>query len=909
MNPACKGLREQVPDNDKRTCACKRSFKVLFKKPHLMALWLWLPVLWLVACAARADVVALNQINDPVVVGERLDYLEDPSGSLNALDLLAGDRAEDWQRSTARIPNHGYTASAFWYRLDVANTSPSQQYRLLEVGYALLDEVDFYLLSDGLIQVHYETGDRRPFANRPIAHRNFVFPVSLAPGQQATILLRVRTQSSHQVPVTLASETAFFVADQERVLGNALYYGMMLVMILFNLFLYVSLRERVYLYYIAFVFSFAMVQFHIHGLPSQYLWASVPATQDKMLLFFVPCITLFASLFTRSFLNTRQHAPAADRFFRVMTVLSWIGMGLSLVLPYEPSILYSLAVVIPTSTACLVTGPMLWTRGHTIARFYSLAWFCITLAALLLAFSKIGLLPRNFLTENGLQFGAAIEAVLLSMALADRLNAEREQRFRAQQQLLEESRQRELAERRLMHAALHHPLTGLPNRTFFENRFEQLFDRDIEPGRLMLGVIHLRRFHEVNKTLGHLQADALLMKIARSLNDRARQIPGAVLLEEEGGAKHCLFALEGVSFGVLLDSGANTDILAHFETLAQQAAQPVDFNGLNIDAGGVAGLSALVEPVYDAATLIRHAQIAVDVGAKQGTLITCYSDSLNPYNARRLRLAGELRKAIEQDRLSLYFQPKICLRTGAFSSLEALLRWHHEELGFIPPDEFIPIAEKTGIIRELTEWVLRRAARHIEQMMDKGLPLSVAVNVSAVNLRESNFVDRLEALLEETDIPAELLTLEVTETAMMADPERALSVLNRIDALGVRLSIDDFGTGYSSFAYIRNLPVREVKIDRSFVMKLDQNPEDLIIVRTMINMCHDLGFEVVAEGVENQAISDLLSDMGSDYLQGYHFSRPLPFDQLSGWLAGQRRSTPGTQGYTGQTRSGTSDAV
>ncbi|WP_369600340.1 EAL domain-containing protein [Hahella sp. SMD15-11] len=854
----------------------------------LAAAMIWLPVLLWGILPSQAATLQLNQISSPVVLGEALDYLEDPDGSLSVLDIQHDTRL-DWQHSNARVPNHGYTSSAYWYRLQVENTSTMQQYRLLEVGYALLDEVDFFLLSDGLIRNHYETGDQRPFANRPIEHRNFIFPVSLAPGQQATILLRIRTQSSHQVPVTLASETAFFVKDQERVLGQALYYGMMLVMILFNLFLYVSLRERVYLYYIAFVFSFAMVQLHISGFPAQYLWKTMPAMQDQMLLFFVPCITLFTSLFTRNFLDTATHAPFADRFFRVMTWLSWLAIGLSLLLPYEASIKLSLAIVIPTSTACLVTGPVLWARGHTIARFYSIAWFCITLAALALAFSKFGWIPRTFLTEHGLQFGSAMEAVLLSMALADRLNAEREHRFRVQARLLEESRQREKAENRLMHAALHHPLTGLPNRTYFENWFGSLSQKGFTPGSLMLGIIHLRRFHEVNKTLGHLQADALLMKISQILNTRAANMPGLVALESDGDRRWYLFALEGVSFGMLLDSTRDPEVVKHFETLARLAAEPFEFNDLNIDAGGVAGLSGFAEAGQDGATLIRHAQIAVDVGAREKALVTCYSDALNPYNARRLRLAGELRRALQNDQLSLYFQPKVCLRTGSVNSLEALLRWHHPELGFVPPDEFIPIAEKTGIIHALTEWVIRKAVATVAEMTAQGLPLSVAVNISPVNLKEPDFVQRLQAILDSHQVPACLLILEITETAMMADPARALSVMKGLDEMGVRLSIDDFGTGYSSFSYIRDLPVREVKIDRSFVMKLDQNESDRVIVRTMINMCHDLGFEVVAEGVENRAISEALRDMGSDYLQGYHFSRPLPFSQLEQWLVSHRQ--------------------
>ena len=446
--------------------------------------------------------------------------------------------------------------------------------------------------------------------------------------------------------------------------------------------------------------------------------------------------------------------------------------------------------------------------------------------------------------------------------------------------MLDESRQRQLAEQKLIYSALHHPLTGAPNRAFFENWFKEQIESQQDMPKMTMGMFYLRRFHEVNKTLGHLQADALLKLITRELNEQVKQLPGAVSLDEKDGGSHYIVAMEGVTFVILINNLHNPDPKHSINALAMKLSEPLEFNGMAIDIGCISGTAAYIPKQIDAQTLLRNAQIAIDMGERRGKLVTDYSNEINPYNARRLSLAGELRKAIDNDELALHFQPKICSKNGKITGMEALLRWTHSEHGFIPPDEFIPIAEQTGVINPLTKWVIDRALSQLSELREMGFELSVAVNISAINLKERHFPRVVQDGLEKYKIPPAMLSLEVTETAMMDDPVRALAALQELNALGVRLSIDDFGTGYSSLAYIKQLPVQEIKIDRSFVMEMDSHDNDVIIVKTTINMCHDLGYDVVAEGVETLQTCDALSLMGCDYLQGYHLSRPLAFNDF-----------------------------
>jgi EAL domain-containing protein (putative c-di-GMP-specific phosphodiesterase class I)/GGDEF domain-containing protein len=829
------------------------------------------------AVSAQDMVDDVSVTDERAVLGKLAEYVEDSHNSITIDQIKNPASGLIWQKITHDTPNFGYTDSAYWVHLRLTNRSNHRVDRVLEIAYPVIDYIDFYQVSSGKIEQQFKVGDKRPFSNRPIAHRNFVFPLSLEAQGDSSLFIKVKSSSSLQLPISIASERKFFASDQLDLIRMCVYYGMMLVMILFNLFIFFSLREAMYFYYVSFVFCFAAVQFCLHGMAGQYIWPEKSYLQDFGILIFVPSIVLFASLFARHFLDLATNAPWANRFFKTIGWFSVACIAGGLVLDYEQAIKFSVIAVIPASLGCLLIGPYLWAKGHTIARFYTIAWASITIATVALALSKFGIIPRTFLTENGLQFGSAMEAVLLSLALADRLNNEREQRFQAQENMLDESRQRQLAEQKLIYSALHHPLTGAPNRAFFENWFKEQIEGQEDIPKMTMGMFYLRRFHEVNKTLGHIRADELLKLIT---NAQVKQLPGAVSLDEKDGDSHYIVAMEGVTFVILINNFKNQDPKQSIHSIALKLSEPLEFNGMAIDLGCLCGTAAYIPQQTDAQTLLRNAQIAIDMGERHGKMVTEYSNEINPYNARRLSLAGELRKAIDHDELALHFQAKFCSKNGKITGMEALLRWTHSEHGFIPPDEFIPIAEQTGVINPLTKWVIDRALSQLSELREMGFELFIAVNISAINLKERHFPRVVQEALQKYKIPPGLLTLEVTETAMMDDPVRALSALQELNSLGVRLSIDDFGTGYSSLAYIKQLPVQEIKIDRSFVMEMDSHGNDPIIVKTTINMCHDLGYDVVAEGVETAQTCEALSLMGCDYLQGYHLSRPLAFEDF-----------------------------
>jgi diguanylate cyclase (GGDEF)-like protein len=433
---------------------------------------------------------------------------------------------------------------------------------------------------------------------------------------------------------------------------------------------------------------------------------------------------------------------------------------------------------------------------------------------------------------------------------------------------------RQAAENR--HQALHDGLTGLPNRTLFRDRVTHALVAARDEGRSVgVLIMDVDDFKDVNDTLGHHTGDMLLDQIGRRLVGQLRP-------------SDTVARLGGDEFAVLLPGLSDAEE-AMARALNLRAALDVPF-GLGelrqVHAEASVGVALYPEHGDCADALIQHADVAMYEAKRARTGAEVYDAARDRYSPDRLALVGELRRAIGHDELVLHYQPKVNLSgldlsvTGA----EALVRWQHPTRGLLPPAEFIPQAEHTGLMRPLTLWVLESALRQSEAWRARGLDIDISVNLSAASLADAALPDDVAALLTRFDVPAERLTLEITESMAMSDPSRAGVLLGRLHDLGVGLAIDDFGTGHSSLSYLSRLPVRELKIDRSFVMKIEDGDTDAVIVRSTIDLGHNLGLRVVAEGVENDTVLRWLSARGCDAIQGYGISPPLPAGEFAGWL-------------------------
>ncbi len=427
-------------------------------------------------------------------------------------------------------------------------------------------------------------------------------------------------------------------------------------------------------------------------------------------------------------------------------------------------------------------------------------------------------------------------------------------------------------EEALEHQALHDALTDLPNRTLLHDRLRQAIlasHRDSLP--LALAVMDLDRFKEVNDALGHAAGDLLLQEVGMRLRRVLR-------------AADTVARLGGDEFAVLLPTATAEGATLAAAKLLHALEQPFMIEGQSLVVGASVGIALCPEHGDDAETLLRRADVAMYVAKRTGTGCAIYTLEHDQHSRGRLALVGELRQAIEHDVLVLHYQPLIDLDTRRTTGLEALVRWQHPRHGLLLPDQFIPLAEQTGLIKPLSPWVLNAALRQCQGWRAAGLDVLVAVNLSMRNVHDVQLPDTIAALLKTWDLDPKWLTVEITESAVMADPPRAMEILTRLRAMEVRIAIDDFGTGYSSLSYLRRLPVDVLKVDKSFVRDMATNESDATIVRSVIDLGHDLGLRVIAEGVEDEATWHLLAALGCDGAQGNYLSRPLPSAELFRWM-------------------------
>jgi diguanylate cyclase (GGDEF)-like protein/PAS domain S-box-containing protein len=433
--------------------------------------------------------------------------------------------------------------------------------------------------------------------------------------------------------------------------------------------------------------------------------------------------------------------------------------------------------------------------------------------------------------------------------------------------------ERKELERELTRQAFSDHLTGLPNRALLLDRTEQairLAGRNGLVAALLL--LDLDRFKEVNDTLGHHHGDLLLQQVAERLRGGLR----------DGDT---VARLGGDEFAVLLPGVASVqDATTVADKLSAAIEAPFTVDGLTLDVDASIGVAAYPEHGAAASELLQRADVAMYAAKDLHLSYVVYDPGLDRHSPRRLGLLGQLRRALAAGELVVHYQPKADVRSGRVVGVEALVRWQHPEYGLLGPGEFVPLAETTGLIRPLTSHVLEAALLQCRAWLDAGRELSVAVNLSTRCLLDLALPDQVTGLLEDAEVAPGGLLLEITESSIMTDPARALEILNRLHALGVQLAIDDFGTGYSSMAYLKNLPVQELKVDRSFVQHLRDSQSDAVIVRSTVDLGHNLGLRVVAEGVEDEATLHELANLACDSVQGYYLAKPMPAAQLDAWL-------------------------
>jgi diguanylate cyclase (GGDEF)-like protein len=540
--------------------------------------------------------------------------------------------------------------------------------------------------------------------------------------------------------------------------------------------------------------------------------------------------------------SIRFQARLAIHILAVTTVIYMVGWGPALGMAYAFVAIQELQ----TWGSGIWPSVMCWSLANIMVAQY-LIW--------------IGAVPSFFSrgqAETIGALGACVLAIVIRMAGAT-------------------GEKKERAEALLAHQALHDMLTGLPNRAFFYERTDDALGAAPAGSFSAVMLFDLDRFKEINDTMGHKYGDRVLIEVGPRVQTVLR---GGDTLARLGGDEFC----------VLLPRVTDQlDAVRVAERIIGVLEEPFAVDGTNLGIEASCGISLAPDHGNTADLLLQRADVAMYAAKDSQDSVVVYTEDLNVNTPARLSLLGDLRNAVARNEFVLHYQPKASMRSRRVLGAEALIRWQHPTLGLLFPDSFIPEAERTGLIEPMTQWVLNDALRQCRRWLDLGNPaapteLSIAVNLSTRSLLDVSLPEMVRLALTRWDVAPHLLDLEITETIIMTDPKRARRVLTELAEMGVTLSIDDFGTGYSSLAYLRDLPVHQLKIDRSFVQDMENDSEDAVIVRSVVDLARNLGLKTVAEGVEDASTWEQLTNLGCTSAQGYYLARPMPADMFWKWL-------------------------
>ncbi|TGN42002.1 EAL domain-containing protein [Marinobacter confluentis] len=815
-------------------------------------------------------------------IASTFEYLEDPSASAS-LDDITHRPDKDWQQAPEGSATQGITSSAYWLRFNVSNRTSEDLNLVAELAYPQLDDVTFYLLSGGQLQKTFRTGDSFAFYPREVDHPHMLLRFALAPEQTATVYIRVKTAGSMILPLNIWREHGFFAAASHEQKLHFFYYGSLTVIILINLAVFLTLRERLYLYYALAISGYLLFFASIKGYSFQLLYPDLPGLHARALLISMPILALFSVLFCRQFLRIPAHSPRLDVAIRAMIWFEILNFICALTLSYNDAVMLSAISALVFFSLLFVAGPITWAAGVRAGAFFTFAWTPLTVGVLATAGRSLGFFPENFLTEHAMQIGSGLEAFILTLALADRLYREREEKIAAQADSLKKEKARNEAQDRLTEAMTHDPVTGLPNRNRFEWMVNQRLSEDPE-GIYFVGVTRITRLDEINRTLGLNRSEKLVQQIAQQMMDLALSLPSVVSIHDNQGREERVYQLAGDCFGLLIDSRQVDDDYQSLNRSLRRLAEPVMMENLAIELHPKFGAAIYPGHGDNAALLIRNAHVGMEITPHDRYETGLYSSQYDIYDESRLTLMSDLREALNQDQTELHYQPKMCLSTGRVIGVEALIRWHHPDRGWVYPGDFVPLAEETGVIMQLTSWAINRGIADLAKLNATHPELTLAINISARDLSSPGLRHQITETLQRHGLPASRLTLELTETAAMEDPETGLKALQHLAESGLQISIDDFGSGYSSLSYLKQLPASEIKLDRSIIVDICTSDSSRVIVETAINMVHGLGYSVVAEGVEDRESAELLRHLNCDRVQGFWLCHPLSLAGLRQWL-------------------------
>ncbi len=816
---------------------------------------------------------------DRLSLNRHIEFLLDPDGNWSLREALASNQ---WRvHSENEVLNFGFTDETAWLKTTVRLPPDATKQWLLVIPYPLLEQVEVYLLDVASNQPLYQLDGENASAAAATYYQSFALPNNREGPMR--ILVRAKSTTSLQVPLEIWSQEYLAQRQVMETLYWGLYFGFLLALIAYNSFLFTSVRDVAYLYYVMYLIAIGVVMFSISGLGKVYLGQ----LSDFIPRYSLPVGTGFASLwallFARSFLHWQGFPAKLDRTMGLGALCALALVGYAW---FEPALGAQLSGWMGgiAISLVIVAGVSAWRGGVIIARYFVMAWAAFALGALLYLLNIFGLIPVSRISNHAIQVGSALDAVLLSFALAHRIKEERSQKLAAMRQRHAAEQQMKQLHLQALEQAMHDPATRMPNDSLLVARLQELLQAEPSLNRpFALVLLYFPQVREIASSLGRGLAESLMRRLVRDFNQVLIADGRTFCIEARGRAHLAVTEFASLAFICHASDQEETSLRAPIEQLLAHFDTPVDIGSVAMSLDVFCGIAQYPAHGDRADLLVQHAGSARDLGLRRGERVVLYNSEMDVFGRRRLVLMGALSRAIREGELELYMQPQLECDSLRLVGAEILLRWRSPKHGAVPTTEFIEIAESAGLMNHLTRYVVREAMAVLSSLNRNGLRLSLSINLSVQNLIEPDFVDYILESASRYQINLRDIVLEVTETSLIEKISTVIDNLERLAAAGCSIALDDFGTGYSSLAYLSRLPITELKIDRSFIMQMSESLSDFRIVENTVKLARTLAMQTVAEGVEDSVMLDTVVQLGCTRVQGYYVGKPMPADQFYDW--------------------------
>ncbi len=808
-----------------------------------------------------------------------LSYVEDFQDTNSIEHILGNDR---WIKNTSGKPlNFGFVNYPVWIRFPTNLELTEGKAWYLVIPYPLLQHVDVYLVSsDQQILWHESLDSANRNSETLLSHQiNFSLPALIDKG--SFIYLKASSSTSLQVPLELWDREYLIIQQNIETLLWGLYFGIMLALVLYNSFLFISLRDTTYIYYVFTLASVMVLMLSISGFGNRYVWHSNDVTT-----FALPISASMASFWLLCFCISFLKAENINVWIRMaMKALAVLSLGLIYFVLRLPDKGALTAGWLGTITIALVlmAGTSSLLSGQVIARYFVLATACFGLGSLIYLANVFGLFPSSRITNHSIQAGSVLEALLFSFALAHRFKEERRQKLIAMEQMEQAQRTIVQVQDQALQQALHDPVSGKPNEYLLSHRVNQLIADKTNTDAFALVLISFPQIKQIASSMGRRLAKEVFESVIATLEKSLDHNDQAIAVEPE--TKNFVAVENFGSLAFLCKTGeiycSINEFVGH---LIRQYDSAIQVGEITIQLDACTGISVYPKHGDRAELLLQHASAAQDYGSRSSEKLTVYSSEIDAFGRRRLALVGALSQAVNDKELKLYLQPQFDCITQQMTGAEVLLRWSSQQFGVVSPVEFIEVAEEAGLMNRITRYLVAESFAILSRFEFNQRPFKLSINLSTQNLIEPDFVPFVVMTAEEYDINLADVVFEVTETYLSEDMSAIIHTLEALGAAGCCISLDDYGTGYSSLMYLSQLPVNELKIDKSFVSQTERHENDYRIVENTVKLARALQIETVAEGVENFQTLMSLMKLGCDRVQGFYFAKPMPASQFQEWV-------------------------